>query len=193
MSIYKFAKGLFRFYFRVFNRLIIKGQELQVQDGPVIVFGNHYSNLDVFLLTIAFRRQIHFMAKHTLFETPVVGYFAGKYGAFPVNRGKTDLSATKTALRILKNGEVLGIFPEGTRILGSKVSDPKGGIAMFAWKTGAPVQPVHLKYRRRFHFMNHIEVTIGDAIPASELGIVTGTPEEYKAASERLIDRVYSL
>lgn len=193
MSIYKIVKGVFKFYFRVFNRVTIKGQELQVSDGPVIVFGNHYSNLDVFLLTIAFDRQIHFMAKHTLFKIPLVGYLAGKYGAFPVNRQKTDLSATKTALRILKNGQVLGIFPEGTRILGSKISDPKGGIAMFSWKTGAPVQPVHLKYHRRFHFMNRIEVTIGDPIPASSLGVTSGTPEEYKAASQRLIDLVYSL
>ena len=133
------------------------------------------------------------MAKHTLFGIPVVGYFVRAYGAFPVNREKADLSAIKTALRILKDGEVLGIFPEGTRVKGEKVSDPKGGIAMFSWKTKAPVVPVHLEYRRRFHFLNHIEVTIGEPIPADQLGISVGSAEEYKEASERLIERVYSL
>lgn len=193
MSVYQFGKGLFQFYFRVFNRLILRGCENEIPEGAMVVFGNHYSNLDVFLLTIAFKRQIHFMAKHTLFQVPLVGFLAKKYGAFPVNRQKTDLTATKTALRILKNGDVLGIFPEGTRIKGNKISDPKGGIAMFAWKMKAPVVPVHMEYRRRFHIFNHIEVTIGSPVFPEELGIETGTPEEYKAASQRLIDRVYSL
>ncbi len=192
MMLYKVVKAIFTFYFHVFNRLIIKGKEHEVAEGPVIVFGNHYSNLDVFLMTVALKRQIRFMGKHTLFN-PFLGPLARAFGAFPIDRTRVDLTATKTALRILKNGEVLGIFPEGTRIKGNKISDPKGGIAMFAWKTKSPVLPVHVEYRRRFHFLNHIELTIGEPIPASELGIEKGTPEEYKAASERLIDRVYSL
>ena len=193
MIIYKIAKALFSFYFHCFNRLIIRGREHEIPEGACIVFGNHYSNLDVFLLTIAFKRQIRFMAKHTLFKVPVVGPCCKIYGAFPVNREVADLSAIKTALRILKNREVLGIFPEGTRIKGEKISDPKGGIAMFSWKTKAPVVPVHLEYRRRFHIFNHIEVTIGEPISADQLGIEKGTAEEYKAASERLIDHVYTL
>ena len=193
MSWYKFGKGLFTFYFRCFNRLIIRGRENEIPEGAVIVFGNHYSNLDVFLLTIAFRRRIRFMAKHTLFDIPVVGYFVKAYGAFPINREKTDLTSMKTALRLLKDGEVLGIFPEGTRVRGEKISDPKGGIAMFAWKTKSPVIPVHLKYRRRFHFLNRIEVIVGKPILPEELSIEKGSAEEYKAASEALIGRVYQL
>lgn len=192
MMLYKIVRAIFTFYFHVFNRLIVKGKEHEVMEGPVIVFGNHYSNLDVFLMTVALKRQIRFMGKHTLFN-PVLGPLARAFGAFPIDRTRVDLTATKTALRILKNGEVLGIFPEGTRIKGDKISDPKGGIAMFAWKTKSPVLPVHVEYRRRFHFLNHIELTIGEPIPAAELGIEKGTPEEYKAASQRLIDRVYSL
>ena len=179
MMLYKIVKAIFTFYFHVFNRLIIKGREYEVPEGPVIVYGNHYSNLDVFLMAVALKRPIRFMGKHTLFKTPVVGAFARACGAFPVDRSRVDLSATKTALRILKKGD--------------KISDPKGGIAMFAWKTKSPVLPVHVEYRRRFHFLNHIELTIGQPIPASELGIVNGTSEEYKAAGERLIEAVYSL
>lgn len=193
MILYKIVRAIFKFYFHVFNRLIIKGQENEVPEGSLIVFGNHYSNLDVFLMAVALKRQIRFMGKHTLFKTPVVGAFARACGAFPVDRTRVDLTATKTALKILKNGEVLGIFPEGTRIKGDKISDPKGGIAMFAWKTKSPVLPVHVEYRRRFHFLNHIELTIGKPVAVCDLGIETGTPEEYKAASERLINTVYSL
>ena len=191
--IYKCAKVLFTVYFYCFNHLIVKGREHEIPEGSLIVFGNHYSNLDVFLMTVALKRQIRFMGKHTLFENPIVGPFARAFGAFPVHRDKVDITSMKTALRILKNGEVLGIFPEGTRIKGGKISDPKGGIAMFAWRTNSPVLPVHVEYRRRIHFLNHIELTIGEPIPASELGIEKGTPEEYKAASDRLIERVYSL
>ena len=193
MTLYKIVRGIFKFYFNVFNRLIIKGQENELPEGSLIVFGNHYSNLDVFLMAVALKRPLRFMGKHTLFKTPVVGAFARACGAFPVDRTRTDITAMKTALRILKNGEALGIFPEGTRIKGGKISDPKGGIAMFAYKTNSPVLPIHVEYRRRFHFFNHIEMTIGKAIPASELGITAGTTEEYKAASERLIETVYSL
>lgn len=193
MIVYKIAKAVFTFYFFCFNRLIIKGREHEVPEGALIVFGNHYSNLDVFLMTVALKRQIRFMGKHTLFKIPVVGPLAKAFGAFPVDRTRADLTAMKTALRILKNGEVLGIFPEGTRIKGDKVSDPKGGIAMFAWKTKSPVLPIHVEYRRRFHFLNHIELTIGEPIPADRLGIEKGTPEEYKSASQRLIDQVYAL
>lgn len=193
MSWYKFARGLLSFYFHVFNRLIIRGKENEVPDGPLILFGNHYCISDVFLLGICTRRQVRFMAKHTLFDVPVIGSVCKAFGAFPVNREKTDLSAVKTALRILKNGEVLGIFPEGTRVHDGKTADAKGGIAMFAWKTGATLQPVHLTYRRRVHFFNHIEVTIGKPIQASELGIVSGTSEEFKEVSERLLEQVYSL
>ncbi len=193
MIVYKIGKFIFNVYFHVFNRVIIKGRENELPEGPMIVFGNHYSNLDVFLMTIALKRQIRFMAKRELMDTPIVGWFGKHYGAFPVDRSRVDLTATKTALRILKNGEVLGIFPEGTRIRNDKISDPKGGIAMFSWKTKAPVLPIHVEYRRKVHIFNHIELTVGKPIPASELGIEKGTPEEYKAASERLIDQVYSL
>ncbi len=193
MIVYKIAKAIFTFYFYCFNRLIVKGKENEVPEGPMIVFGNHYSNLDVFLMTVVLKRQIRFMGKHTLFKAPVVGPLARAFGAFPVDRSRTDITAMKTALRILKDGGVLGIFPEGTRIKGGKISDPKGGIAMFAWKTKSPVLPIHVEYRRRFHFLNHIELTVGEPIPASELGIEKGTSEEYTAASERLIEKVYSL
>lgn len=193
MSLYSIGRALCSAYFHVFNRFLIHGRELEVAEGPLIVFGNHYSNLDAILLGTVFHRQIRFMAKHTLFEVPVVGSFCRAIGAFPVNREKADLSAVKTALRILKNGEVLGIFPEGTRVQDDKMSDPKGGIAMFAWKTGATLQPVHLTYRRKFHFLNHIEVTIGTPILPSDLGIVSGTSEEFKNASERLLNHVYTL
>ena len=70
------------------------------------------------------------MAKKSLFETPVVKYFVKAYGAFPVNRDSSDIAAIKTALKILRNEELLGLFPEGRRVRDIKDSNPKGGFAM---------------------------------------------------------------
>ena len=193
MTVYRFAKGLFSCYFRLFNRVLIRGKENEIPEGPVIVYGNHCSDADVFLLTVAFRRQIRFMAKKSLFDTPIVRRLAKAYGAFPVNREKADLTAAKTALRILRDGEILGIFPEGTRVKGDKISDPKGGIAMFAWKTDTRLIPVHITYKRRLMIFNRIQVTIGSPVLPADLPIREGTAEEFKAAGEFLLDRAYAL
>lgn len=193
MIVYRIARVLFTLYFRLLNRVIVRGKERQVADGPVIVYANHVSNADVFLLTMVFRRQIRFMAKKNLFDAPIVRPFAKGFGAFPVDRDRADLTAVKTAIRILRAGGVLGIFPEGTRITGDKVSDPKGGVAMLAWKTDAMLTPVHFTYKRRLMLFNHIEMTIGSPISTAELSIQNGTAEEFKAAGEELIRRAYAL
>lgn len=190
---YKFARILFLIYLRLFNRLKIVGKENIVQDGPTIVYGNHYSMFDIFLLTVTFKRQIYFMAKKSLFETPVVRFFVRAYKAFPVDREKNDIGAIKTALRLLRDGKQLGIFPEGTRVHDGQQSSAKGGIAMFAYKTQATLVPVRLKYKRKLNFLNSYQVIIGKPIAPDELGISGADSEQYKHAGERLMERVYEL
>ena len=157
------------------------------------MYGNHFSNWDPILLNVAFSRPIRFMAKHSLFQIPIVGACCRAYGAFPINRGKADLSAIKTALRVLKNGEVLGIFPEGTRV-SEENSSAKGGIAMFAFKSGALLQPVHVAYRRRLQIFNHIEVCFGPAISPETLSFGSHPKaEDYSRIGSELMQRLYRL
>lgn len=191
--VYRFAKGLFWLYFKLFNRVTFSGKENIVRNGPLIVYANHYSDMDIFLLTVAFDRQIKFMAKKSLFETPVVKHFVKAYGAFPVDRDKNDIFAIKTALQILKNGEILGIFPEGTRVRDIEKSEPKGGFAMIAYKTKTQMQPVHVKYKRKFMIFNNIKVIIGKPITWDNYNIEDVSSEGYVNAGRNLMQRVYSL
>ncbi len=190
---YRFARILFTVYCHVFNVLHIKGKENIPESGPLIIYANHVSMFDVFLLTVAFRRPIRFMAKKSLFETPVVRHFVRAYRAFPVDRDHADLSAVMAALRVLKDGEQLGIFPEGTR---SRCGDPapaKGGVALFAVKAKAPVIPVKLTYKRKVNLFNRYEVTIGERIPYDKIPLEAKTSEGYEKAGAWLMEKLYAL
>lgn len=190
--IYRFAKGLFFLYFKIFNRVKFIGKENILKDGALIVYANHYSDTDIFILTVAFDRQIKFMAKKSLFEIPVVKHFVKAYGAFPVDRDGNDISAVRNALKILKNGEVLGIFPEGTRVRNEAESDPKGGFAMIAYKTKTPMQPVRIKYKRKLMLFNKIDVIIGEPITWDNFKIEDTSSDGYGKASSELMKKVYS-
>ncbi len=191
--IYRFAKCLFWLYFNIFNRLKIIGADNIIQSGSLIVYANHFSDADVFLLPLCFKRQIKFMAKKSLFETPVVKYFVKAYGAFPVNRDSSDIAAIKTALKILRNEELLGIFPEGRRVRDIKDSNPKGGFAMLAHKTSTPLQPVRIKYKRKLMIFNSIEIIIGKVIDPNDIKIDDTSSDGYAKASRKLMATVYGL
>ena len=82
-------------------------------------------------------RRVRFMAKHELFDNPILGFLIRSLGAFPVRRGKDDKDAFRTALEVLRSGEVLGIFPEGTRSAEGRLQKAYSGAAVLAEKTGA--------------------------------------------------------
>ncbi len=192
--IYRLAKIVFLFWFNVFNKFRIYGKENLSSDRPMIVFGNHASNLDVFVFNILLGKEhIRFMAKKELFDTPVVRHFAKWYGAFPVDRGNNDISAMKTALRILKDKGILGIFPEGTRVIDPSKSQVKGGFVLFAKKTGAVLQPVRIVYKRRLQIFNNIKVYVGKPITADSIQLASASVDEYAAAGERLMNDVYGM
>ena len=100
-----------------FYRMHVEGAEHIPDTGAVIVAPNHKSSFDPPIVGVAIKnRLVHYMAKAELFKNPVFGWVLRKMGAFPVKRGTVDRMAIKQAVRELKNGHVLGIFPEGTRI-----------------------------------------------------------------------------
>ena len=191
--IYKLGKWLYGTYLKVFNRFIIKNIENAVTDGPVIVYANHFSDFDLFALQQVYKRQIYFMAKKELVDTFFVNWFVIGYKAISVDREGNDIAAIKSAMKVLKNGDMLGIVPEGTRIRDGSRPDAKSGLAMFAYKMKVPVQPVKISYKRKFLLGNRIEVTVGKPISYDELGISAPTGEQYQAAANRLMDIAYSL
>lgn len=141
---YSFTRIILLFLFKILYRLSISSQDNIPKLGSVILVANHSSYLDPIVLGIASKRQVCFMAKEELFKVPVLGRLITWLSAFPVNRKKVDLKAFKTAFNLLHEGEVVGLFPEGTRHrLGYKKLGPiLTGTAHLALKSGAPVVPV---------------------------------------------------
>lgn len=119
-----------------------EGLENLPSSGPVVVVANHISNWDPLILGFALPRPLCYMAKAELFKIPVLAWFLPKVYAFPVNRGAVDRQAIRLALDIIKDGRVLGIFPEGKRNTGQEPVVVKPGAALLALKAGCPIVPV---------------------------------------------------
>src|SRR5690606_27525178 len=121
-------------------RLEAKGLENIPESGPVILCANHISNFDPPVVGIPVNRKVHYMAKQELFNIPGFGWLIHKLGAFPVKRGGVSKESIRLSIQLLKDGNVLGIFPEGTRKNAGGMG--KKGAAMLAIKAQATVIPV---------------------------------------------------
>jgi len=117
-----------------------------IPSSGAILAGNHVSYLDPILLWCAAPRRTHFMAKQELWDVGIVGTFLDRLWAFPVKRGEGDRAAIQRATALLGAGELVGIFPEGTRAKapGQELGSAQGGAAFIALRAGVPVVPVAL-------------------------------------------------
>ena len=138
---YSFFKTLLYYFFTVFFRFKIIGAENIPTSGGVIIAANHISLWDPPVIAAACNRTINFMAKEELFSISIFKWFISKLKAFPVRRGAADRTAIRYAISLLKNGEILGAFPEGTRSTTGELGKPEPGIAMIALKAGVPIVP----------------------------------------------------
>jgi 1-acyl-sn-glycerol-3-phosphate acyltransferase len=153
--------------FRFVYRWKVEGRENLPAGGPVIICSNHISWLDPPMLgCIAWPRHVHIMAKEELFRIPVFGSIIKRVKAFPVKRDSADLRAIKTAINVVKNGEILGLFPEGTRSRTEELLPPQPGVGLIAHKSGAPVVPVAIM--GPYRLFRPIRVKIGKPIDFSE-------------------------
>ncbi|MHB8680969.1 MAG: lysophospholipid acyltransferase family protein [Acidimicrobiales bacterium] len=140
--LYRFLRGLTRLICRVYFRLSISGAEHIPAEGPVILAPVHRSFMDFLVAAQATRRMVHFMAKDDLWKSKLLGRFLQAGGAFPVNRAGTDRVAIERSQAVLERGDVLIVFPEGTRRAGTAVEDLHEGAAFLAARTGAPIVPI---------------------------------------------------
>ncbi len=119
----------------------IEGIENVPKHGPALVISNHLHNSDPILLVAAYPRPLLWMAKKEVFSVPFVGWVADSAGAFPVDRGSADRQALRNAERLLHEGYLVGVFPEGTRSTTGGLKDVYPGVAIIAMRTGAPIIP----------------------------------------------------
>jgi glycerol-3-phosphate dehydrogenase (NAD(P)+) len=129
-------------FFLLYFRLARIGREHLPRTGPLLLASNHRSFLDPFVIGTLVRRPVYYMAKRELFEKRWQAWVLNALGAFPVDRGAGDRDAIDTARAILRRGDCVVVFPEGTRVRSGPLGAPRRGIGRLALQTGAPVAPV---------------------------------------------------
>ncbi|MDQ6806844.1 MAG: 1-acyl-sn-glycerol-3-phosphate acyltransferase [Actinomycetota bacterium] len=135
-----FLQPFFHIYFR-YNRI---GREHIPSEGPVIIASNHRSFLDPFVIGTMTRRPMYYVAKSELFRHRWQSWILSSLGAFPVMRGTADGDMIETAKAILARGDIVLMFPEGTRIRPGALAKPHRGVGRLALETAAPIVPMAL-------------------------------------------------
>ncbi|WP_276351693.1 lysophospholipid acyltransferase family protein [Cohnella caldifontis] len=183
--LYRLSRVIVRGIYRLLFRLEAAGIENIPAEGPVILASNHLSAQDPFTLGAWVPRKVHYMAKAELFRIPVVAPVIRTWGAFPVKRGGVSKEAIRTAITLLQQGNVMGIFPEGHR--NETLGQGKRGTVAIALRSGATVVPVAIigKYRL-FRKMYAVYGAPVDLKPYAE----TGTPEAMEQATELIMSKI---
>jgi len=140
--VYWLARMPLQFFLKFYFRASRTGQEQIPARGAAIIASNHRSFFDPFVIGTMSRRPIYYVAKSELFRNPVLAWFLSALGAFPVERGTGDRDAIRTAKELLARGELVLIFPEGTRTRPGPLAKPKRGLGRLALESGAPVIPL---------------------------------------------------
>lgn len=178
-------------FFSLVHPVKAVGRE-NIPEGAALICPNHTKASDPFFVVFAFRRKhvMRAMAKVEIMRVPVVGWILRRAGVFGVDRGAADINAVKTALRFLKEGNKLLMFPEGTRVEEGESVEAKTGAAMFAVRTGSPIVPVYIPAKKRW--FRPTTVVIGQPfLPQVESR--KGTSEEYRAIADDLMERIRRL
>jgi len=182
---------------RAVYRLRVTGIEHLPTDGGFVLAANHTSNFDPWPLGMPLwpQRQLYFMAKVELFN-PLLAPLLRGAGAFPVRRGERDVDAIRNAIRLCRDGKVVGMFPEGTRRSKGLVKKfehrPRTGSARIAIEAGVPLVPAAIRGTDRLARLARLEVAYGPPVDRHDLEGLEPQAAA-KAATERLMTAIYEL
>jgi len=152
---------------------------------------NHRSNWDPPIAAITSPRKLRFMAKSELFKNKLFAKIITALGAFPIQRGKGDVGAIKGSLTILKNEEVMLIFPEGGRVKDEKTTDAKPGVVMLAIRAKVPVIPTYIS--GKYRWFGKITVRFGEPVYYEKYYEEKPVVEELQSLSNELLATMRSM
>lgn len=191
---YNSVKGLCKFLLKIGLRIKSVGTENIPEKGAFILACNHIHFVDPAVLLADFPRPIHYMAKAEAFKNPVAAWLLTHLNTFPVSRGRSDKSSIDYAVKLIENGHVMGIFPEGTRSKDLKPHAAKAGLALIARQTKADILPCSLYCEKKGGLFRKITVRYGELIRYEELGIgEEGSTRELREAANKVMEEIVDL
>lgn len=191
MIVRPIVKGGANILFHLFYKMEVDGIENIPKEGAALICLNHIHALDPVFAVIHVKRMVYAMAKEELFQGKVKNWFFRKLGVFPVKRGKTDIEAVRVAEEHLKKGDLLAIYPEGTRNGMKKGLKPKRGAAMLAINTKVPVVPVGMT--GSFKPFTKLTIKFGKPIRLEEFYGCEINRANIDAATNKIMDGIKAL
>lgn len=178
---YRLLISIVKFLSKILYRYSVVGDVELDSSSNYIICANHKHVLDPVLLSIAFEKEINFLAKKELFDNKILAFFLKKLNSIPVDRHNNDLKAIKTSVRRLREGNTLGIFIEGTRVKDYNPENAKQGAPLIARMANAKIVPVYIEGNYRpFKKMN---IIIRDTYEV--------TSKDYKKEAENILKIIY--
>lgn len=195
-KMYNIAVPIAKLIMSLKYKLRYEGKENLPKTGAYIISANHLTSFDPVLLAMNSGRVIHFMAKYETFENPFTRFFLTHFNSFPVKRGSSDKSSIEYAIKLIKHGEVIGIFPEGTRNKeGGEPQKAKSGVALIAKATSSDVVPCSIHIGEKKGLRRQATIRYGKLIKFEELGFSedTRSTSEIRNASRIIFDETVAL
>ena len=190
-AFYYFGRTLLFPFYKLLYRFKVKNRDAVPAEGGVILACNHMSFADPVLLGLSQRRRLYFMAKAELFRNKFAGAVIRALGAFPVERGAGDGKALKTGEDILREGNAMTIFLEGTRTKTGELLRPRSGCALLAQQMQLPVVPCCITKRHFHHMFSKTIVHFGAPLTPAQMGLTPeGGRRELKNATNMIMDEI---
>ncbi len=191
---YDIVKGPCKFLLKLGLRIKCEGVENIPKEGAFILASNHIHFVDPAVLLANFPRPIHFMAKVEAFKYKITAWLLTHLNTFPVSRGRSDKASIDYAVKLIENGHVMGIFPEGTRSKDLKPHKAKAGIALIARQTKADILPCSIYCEKKGGLFRKVTVRYGELIKYEELGLTEeSSTKELRAAADKIMEEIVDL
>lgn len=198
--IYRVGHGLSRLIMQTFFRAEAYNAHLVPQSGPFLLACNHASFLDPFLAASFIQRDIYFFARKSLFKPGFANWILHGFNSIPVDRdGGKDISALKRVLELLKQGQGVLVFPEGTRSKDGKLQPAKRGVGMMACRAQVPVVPTHIigtfdvwgrNHKTPRLLLDRINVVYGKPLYPADFDPGKNDPNRYQTAADSIVHAI---
>lgn len=183
---------------RLVFRARIRGEEHLPKSGGYVLAPSHRSMMDIPFVAVLTPRRIRYMGKQSLFDVPVLGWLFATLGGFPVQRDGTDRKALRESIGMLEAGDILLVYPEGTRQHGAKIEKLQPGAAYLALRAGVPIVPVGIAgteeifrgHGKKIPRFGRVAIFVGEPITPVPRGGGVVPRAEVDALTERLHEEV---